>query len=150
MNLKFIKKHKTLVFVSIVLLIILVLGFFAVKSMLLIGNETDKYGNRLDGIEEVLIKNDKIKTIEEEMKKIEGIKNFKFDIEGRLVYVIIEVSNETAVAVAKGYANKVLEYLEDEQKAYYDIQAMITSDSKESEVYPIIGAKHKTSTGFIW
>ena len=147
---KFIKKHKTLVIVSIILLVILVLGVFAVKSMFLIGNETDKYGNRLDGIEEVQIKNDQIKTIEEEMKKIEGIKSFNFDIEGRLVYIIIEVSNETAVEVAKGYANKVLEQLEDEQKSYYDIQAMITSDSEESEVYPIIGAKHKTSTSFIW
>ena len=118
MNLKFIKKHKTLVLVSAVLLLILILGILAVKSMFLIGNEIDKYGNRLDGIEEVLIKSDKIKTIEEEMKKIEGIKNFKFDIEGRLVYIIIEVSNETAIEVAKGYANKVLEHLEDEQKAY--------------------------------
>ena len=86
----------------------------------------------------------------EEMQKIEGIKSFEIDIKGRLVYVITEVSNEIAVEVAKGYANKVLEQLEDEQKAYYDIQAIITSDSEESEVYPIMGAKHKTSTGFIW
>jgi len=147
---KFIKKHKGMLLVALVIIIILVLGAIAVKSMFLIGNETDKYGNRLDGIDEVQIKNDQLKTLEEEMKKIDGIKNFKIDIEGRLIYAIIEVSNETAIAVSKGYANKILEYFEDEQKAYYDIQVMITSDSEESEVYPIIGAKHKTSTSFIW
>ena len=150
MNVKFIKKHKGILIVSFIILTILILGFFAIKSMFLIGNETDKYGNRLDGIENVKITEKQIKNLDEEIKAIEGIKKFEFDIEGKLIYVIIQVSNETAIEVSKGYANKVLENLEDEQKSYYDIQVMITSDSEESEVYPIIGAKHKTSTSFVW
>ena len=62
----------------------------------------------------------------------------------------MEVANDTALEVSKGYANKTLSYFTAEQKEYYDIQVLIKSDSEESEVYPIIGAKHKTSTAFIW
>ena len=85
-----------------------------------------------------------------EMEEIKDIKSVKYNLQGRLIYIIMEVANDTALEVSKGYANKTLSYFTAEQKEYYDIQVLIKSDSEESEVYPIIGAKHKTSTAFIW
>lgn len=147
---KFIKKHKMAIIFIFVTIIICILTYFALKSMFIFGNGTNKYGNRLDGIEEVLITNEQVQKLTSEMNEIKDIKSIKYDLEGRLVYIIIEVSNETAIEVSKGYANKILSYFEDNQKGYYDFQVMIKSDSSESEVYPIIGAKHKTATGFVW
>lgn len=147
---KFIKKHKMAIIVIFVTIIICILTYFTLKSMFIFGNGSDKYGNRLDGIEEVLITNEQVQKLTNEMNEIKDIKSIKYDLKGRLVYIIIEVSNETAIEVSKGYANKILSYFDDNQKEYYDFQVMIKSDSKESEVYPIIGAKHKTSTGFVW
>ena len=147
---KFIKKHKMAIIAIFVTIIICILTYFTLKSMFIFGNGSDKYGNRLDGIEEVLITNEQVQKLTNEMSEIKDIISIKYDLKGRLVYIIIEVSNETAIEVSKGYANKILSYFDDNQKEYYDFQVMIKSDSKESEVYPIIGAKHKTSTGFVW
>ena len=147
---KFIKKHKMAIIAIFVTIIICILTYFTLKSMFIFGNGSDKYGNRLDEIEEVLITNEQVQKLTNEMSEIKDIISIKYDLEGRLVYIIIEVSNETAIEVSKGYANKVLSYFDDNQKEYYDFQVMIKSDSKESEAYPIIGAKHKTSTGFVW
>ena len=150
---KFIKKHKMAInkklVMFIALIFILLICLLLMKSIFFPGN-VSKYGNRLDGIEEVLITNEQVQKLTNEMNEIKDIKSIKYDLKGRLVYIIIEVSNETAIEVSKGYANKILSYFDDNQKEYYDFQVMIKSDSKESEVYPIIGAKHKTSTGFVW
>lgn len=145
---KFIKKHKIVFIALFVIIIICVLGYFAVKPLL--GNDSNKYGNRLDGIENVKITDEQIKKMISELEEKKDINSVKYDLEGKLIYIVLEVSNETAVDVSKGYANKILEYFDDEQKSYYDMQVIVKSDSEESEVYPIIGAKHKTSTSFIW
>ena len=145
---KFIKKHKIEIIALFTIIIICILGYFAVKPLL--GNDSNKYGNRLDGIENVKITDEQVKKLTSEMEENKDVKSIKYDLQGRLIYIILEVSNETAVDVSKGYANKILNYFDDEQKTYYDMQVIIKSDSKESEVYPIIGAKHKTSTSFIW
>ena len=145
---KFIKKHKIEFIALFTIIIICILGYFAVKPLL--GNDSNKYGNRLDGIENVKITDEQVKKLTSEMEENKDVKSIKYDLQGRLIYIILEVSNETAVDVSKGYANKILNYFDDEQKTYYDMQVIIKSDSKESEVYPIIGAKHKTSTSFIW
>lgn len=147
---KFIKKHKVGIIATIVVIIIAVLSYFALKSMFIIGNDTGKYGNRLDGIENVEIKNEQTDKLIKEMEEIKDIKSVKYNLQGRLVYLIVEVTNDTAVEVAKGYANKMLSYFDDDQKGFYDIQVFIKSDSEESAVYPIIGAKHKTSASFVW
>ena len=145
---KFIKKHKIEFIALFTIIIICTLGYFAVKPLL--GNDSNKYGNRLDGIENVKITDEQVKKLTSEMEENKDVKSIKYDLQGRLIYIILEVSNETAVDVSKGYANKILNYFDDEQKTYYDMQVIIKSDSEESEVYPIIGAKHKTSTSFIW
>lgn len=145
---KFIKKHKIEFIALFTIIIICILGYFAVKPLL--GNDSNKYGNRLDGIENVKITEEQVKKLTSEMEENKDVKSIKYDLQGRLIYIILEVSNETAVDVSKGYANKILNYFDDEQKTYYDMQVIIKSDSEESEVYPIIGAKHKTSTSFIW
>ena len=132
---KFIKKHKIEFIALLVMIIICVLGYFAVKPLL--GNDSNKYGNRLDGIEEVKISDEQINKMISELEDKKDINSVKYDLQGRLIYIILEVSNATAVDVSKGYAN-------------YDIQVIVKSDSEESEVYPIIGSKHKTSTSFVW
>lgn len=147
---KFINKHKVGIIAGIVIIVIGVLTYFALKSMFIIGNDKGKYGNRLDGIENVQIADEEVSKLVKEMEEIKDIKSVKYNLQGRLIYIIMEVANDTALEVSKGYANKTLSYFTAEQKEYYDIQVLIKSDSEESEVYPIIGAKHKTSTAFIW
>lgn len=148
---KFIKENNTAIKIIISLIIIGIIGvlsYTAIKYML--PSSENKYGNRLDGIENVLITDEQIQNLKTEMDEIKDIKSINYKLKGRLIYITIEVSNETAIDVSKGYANKCLAYFTDEQTEYYDIQVSIKSDTEESEVYPIIGAKHKTSKSFVW
>lgn len=150
---KFIKKNrnKKIVIGIIIGLVILIIGvlLYMVVRTLLPGND-NKYGNRLDGMDAVVIRNEQIDVLKNEINEINDVKSINYRLQGRAVKITMTVSNETAVEVSKGYANKLLGYFDDEQKEYYDIEVYIVSDAKESEAYPICGQKHKTSKSFQW
>ena len=71
-------------------------------------------------------------------------------MEGRLINITIKVSDDVGVDTAKEYANKSLEYFSDKEKEYYDIEIILSSVNNNSEVYPLFGYKHKTSTSIVW
>ena len=77
---KFIKKHKMAIIVIFVTIIICILSYFALKTMFIFGNGS-KYGNRLDGIEEVLIINEQVQKLTNEMNEIKDIISIKYDLE---------------------------------------------------------------------
>lgn len=145
---KFFKEHKLLTGLIIVFMIIII-GLIILISMLSGKTGNNEYGNRLDDIEKYEIGKSQISEIEEGLSSLEGVTSATYHLEGKLVNVIMDVEDTLAVDTAKSYANKVLEYIDDEQKAYYDIQIFITSDNEESENYPIILSKSKNSEGLI-
>lgn len=102
------------------------------------------YGNRLDGIENYVITDEVISKIKEDIIALEKVIDLNYHLEGRLANFIMTVENDLDITDAKNYASKILEYLSDDIKGYYDIQIYIDSNV-ESDVYPIIGTKHKTS-----
>lgn len=146
----FIKKHK---FWIIIIIIVLVLGFliYGICSLLLPNSSKDLYGNRLDGIEEVMISNDTISKIKEEIGQISEVNTIEYHLSGRIANFIIDVKKDTDLISAHGLADKLLPYFEDSQKEYFDIQVLITcKEDSESTLYPMAGYKHKTSVGFKW
>ncbi|MDD3453516.1 MAG: hypothetical protein PHN42_04545 [Bacilli bacterium] len=145
---KFIKNHKTLM--AVISVIVIMLIAFIILLLALVGSVgKDVYGNRLDNIKNYKIENSQISTLKEDMKKLDSVEDIAYNLEGRLINVIITISNSLAIETAKSYADKVLEYFEDEQKTYYDIQIYLTT-KEESETYPIIGYKNKSSETIVW
>ena len=63
---------------------------------------------------------------------------------------IIEVNADVDLTTSRAFADKIAEKLSDDIKSFYDIQVYLTCSDKESELYPTIGYKHKTSVGFKW
>ena len=51
------------------------------------------YGNRLDGIENYVIKEETISIIKEELMKTEKVKSIDYDLKGKLINFIIMVKN---------------------------------------------------------
>lgn len=150
---KWIKENKLL---SILIGIILVFMIFVtiILVRLLSGNNVSEYGDRLEGIEKVQIskkKTDKmIKELEaeEKIEKVTYLRDGKKQ-EGRLVSVILkvkDVNKEEAI----NFGNKVLEYFDDEEKAFYDIQVYLDNVDEKNTEFPIIGYKHKTSSALVW
>lgn len=144
---EFIKKHCLLVIALAIILIVLIVGIVVAKN-LFFSSHGDAFGNRLDGIEEHRMTDEHINKIQTELENLEQIISVSDNIVGKRADFIIEVKSDVDVITAKGYADKILEYLPDDVKEFYDIQVMITNEDEENQNYPIIGYKHKTKTGF--
>ena len=138
------KNHKLLIF-AIIVISIMIISLISLFLILSSKVSNSKYGNRLDKIGEHEISDKQVKELKENIKELEGVENVAYELEGKLVDIIITVDDAVEVDTAKSYANKTIEYLDDDQKTYYDVQVFIVSNNKESEKYPIVLYKNKTS-----
>lgn len=145
----FIRKHK-FTMVVLIILIIIAMFFVALLRFLMPNYHGDLYGNRLSGISHYAIEDSVIEKLKTELSASDEVEEVLYNLEGRLVNLTLIVKDEVERDVSKGYADKTLTYFTDEQKGYYDIQIFLTSSNANSEKYPIVGYKHKTSTGIVW
>ena len=145
---KFIKNHKVSIGILIFLLVLLISGLLIIGPSLFFSSDK-LYGNRLNDIEEHKISDTTINEIKTSIKENTNVKDVNIKKVGRILNFEIKVSNETNIDEAKNLSNIILEKIDDEDKNYYDIQVFLVSD-EESEVYPKIGYKHKTSNSFVW
>lgn len=146
---EFIRKHKFTTCTISVLLIIIILAF-AIFRFLIPNYGGDLYGNRLSGISSYKIDDTKVSEMKDVIGKLEGVTSVEYILEGKLIDIVIRVEDGLERDVAKGYADQALTYFSDEEKGYYDAEVMLTSDNENSEKYPIIGYKHKTSEVLVW
>jgi len=146
---EFISRHKFATFTIIMILIIIVLGV-ALFRFLVPNYSLDEYGNRLNGIDNYKIEDSRITEMKTAIGENESVESFDYLLEGRLIDITITIKDETERDVAKALADQVLTYFADDQKGYYDIQILISSNNENSEKYPIMGYKHKSSGALVW
>ena len=126
----YIKKHKLTAFVILVYIIVIAFLYFIYK--LFIGSSgLPVYGDRLDGIENVPITDEQIKQISEELSKNDLVlKVTKPYLKGKILKVIVTVTDNANLNASKELAPKVLGFLDDDQKAFYDIEFFIKKPYK--------------------
>lgn len=123
---EYIKNHKLTVFIIIVYIIVVAFAYFLYK--LFIGSSgLPVYGDRLDGIEDVPISEEQIENIKEEIEKTDFVlKVTKPYLNGKVLKVVIYVSDKAGIDPSKALAAKVSEILTEEQKAFYDVEVFLT------------------------
>ena len=104
----------------------------------------NKYGDRLDDIEEHEIPSSDIDDITSELENQEGVKNVSYHDEGRILNFIMTVDPSLILETAQGYSSIILDGISKDNKSYYDIQLYIKADG-DSDVYPVIGYKSKNN-----
>lgn len=145
---KFISEHKKqcliggIIFLAIFFIIIIWLFIIPLFS-------NNKYGDRLDGIENHKISSSTIDDIENTLKGNEQVSNVDYHNEGRILNFIITVSNDMSTDNAKKLGDTILDKISDDDKKYYDIQILIDTE-EENDNYPIAGYKHKTEDNFVY
>jgi len=148
---KFLKKSKYKIILLSIFILIMILAFFGIKELIYPNSSIDLYGNRLDGIEDVSIKESTITNIKETITQTDKTNTIDYYLMGRIMKFIIDVKKDTDLVDAKSMVDNIIDKLSEEQQAFYDIEIFITSkESSDSEVYPIIGSKHKDSLTFVW
>ena len=148
---EFFKKNKVVIILGGIFVLIMVATLIAGIHLLYPDGKISKYGNRTDGIENVPIHDDKVESIKSSLMETQKVVEVTYNLEGRLINFIVDVVPETDIVSAKALSDKILLAFNEQEKAYYDMQLYITcKDDAESEIYPIIGYKHKTSMNFVW
>lgn len=145
---KKLKENKLLLAV-IIMTAIIIISIITVIIMITSGSGNDEYGNRLSEIENYAVGENQISDLKNTISSFDSVKNVDYRLQGKIINISIELDNNVALDTAKEYANKSLEYFDDDQKGFYDIQIFLTT-KEESETYPIIGYKNKTSNELVW
>lgn len=128
--------YSILMIISIICIVAILVG---VVLYFLGQTSKDKYGNRLEGIEKVEIKESKLNDIEKKITENELVKSTDAIIRGKLVYITITLNTGTH-ADAESISQSSLELFSEEEKSFYDIQYIVDNkDEKIEENFPVMG-----------
>lgn len=145
---KTILRKKRKLIIALVILVILVLALCIVYESIF-ANNNSKYGNRLDGIEQVNIKVKQKNEIKKNIETLEMFSNVKVSLTGKTLEVVITAKDDTGLDKAKESYTKVMEKLSDEQKKFFDVQIFLNKKGKD-ESFPAIGYKHHNKESISW
>ena len=144
----FLKKYKLLIIIIIIILMIIgvMIGLF---NLVAPDYHKSLYGNRLESIKEHKVKTKTIDKIERDITSLEHVSKFNYNLKGKIMNFVIIVSKDTSIDTSKELGTIILDNLGKNEKDYYDIQVFLVSD-EDSDEYPIIGYKHRTSEKIVW
>lgn len=134
----------------IVIFIIFVALAAVVKNMFFINTGQPVYGNRLDGISDVEIKDTQYKDLENKLKENKIVVGVSSNLDGKIINIIITVKDDTSKKDAKKLADVVLDNFNKEQLSFYDVQLFIKKADVKQNDFPIIGYKSYSKNGFSW
>ena len=145
---KWIKRNMGL---CIVLLLTLILLIFitVIFVKLLMGNSGNKYGDRLEGINEVKISSETYEAIESEVMETDLVLEVSTRLQGKIVYTTIILKGDTSSSKAKEIANNTLDNYTEEELAFYDFSYFLKWEGEESDTI-ITGNKHHDLDSISW
>ena len=143
---EFVKKHMSLL-IAIGIFVLIFIGFLILKSVFFPSEAKAIYGDRLKGRDKVEISEATKNKVKAELSDSTSKVNVR--VAGKIIYIDMTVTGNVNVAAAKGLANKALAVFSDQEKAFYDIQVIISSDTDTTH-FPIIGYKHHSKTAYSW
>lgn len=148
---RFYKNNRIyIVLMSISLLcLLLIVGAFVFYFMAQLN--TDSYGRRLVGKENILISNERKEATKKIFTDDEKVVNGSVLIQGKIIYIDV-ILNKGTVSDAQSLAIKSLDVFTDDEKEFYDVSfTFIKEQSEESDpTFPIIGYKKSSNTIISW
>ena len=138
---KFIMANKGL-FVVLILFLLLVTVVGVLFISMFFGGYSDRYGNRLEGIEDVELKKEYLEEINVGIEKNEGVEDCSARVQGRIVYFTIKYLDGVEEDKAKEIASTTLDGFEEDELKYYDFSYFLTEESEDEEGFVITGNKH--------
>lgn len=127
--------------------LIMLIFILIVLIMMFVGTSSDKYGHRLDGIEDVKISSEKKKEITDFSD--DKVVSSDVRIQGKIIYIDVKFKDGTNLDDAKGIANKMLEVFSEEELKFYDVCYFLIED-KEKDGFVITGTKHPSKKEISW
>ena len=139
------KGFSVIILLALVLVIILIIIFIS----LLKSNSSNKYGNRLDGIEDVKIATEVYDGVKEEVMATEAVEEVTTRLQGKIVYTTIILKEDTSVDKAKEIASNTLDNYSEEELGYYDFSFFLKWTTDDGDKV-ITGNKHHSMDSITW
>ena len=142
------KKNKglaTIVGLAIILFIILLI----IILELLLGGSSNKYGDRLDGIDKVKIEDKTYNEVKEEVKNTDLVTDVSIRLQGKIVYTTIVLKDDTSVDKAKEIASNTLDNYSKVELSFYDFSFFLEWKGEEKDTV-ITGNKHHNLEAITW
>lgn len=145
---KWVNKNKgfaIIIALSLVLLIIILVIFM----QMLLGGSKDKYGSRLDGIDEVKISTETFDEVKKEVTDTELTEEVSTRIQGKIVYTTIVLKTDTSKDKAKEIASNTLDNYSEEELKFYDFSFFLKWKGEEEDTV-VTGNKHHSLDTITW
>ena len=148
---KFYKEHRIFTILMSIVIVCLILISTILVQCFYVGNGSNKYGDRLEGIDKVEISSSRQSDYEANLTNNQKVKSTELMITGRIIYVTIQYQENVDLVEAESIAQKSLESFSDDEKAFYDFMFTLKENSSSNkEGFIISGAKNKSSSKIVW
>ena len=135
----------TIVFVCLVIMVFCLINYFYG------GKDSTVYGDRLEGIENVQVDENRQTEIESKLMEDELVKTADVRLSGKIIYIKIEFTEKASLVDAQSKAISSLESFSDEEKNFYDFHFTLKQSASETtDGFIISGAKNVNGTNMEW
>lgn len=141
----------------IILFIFCLLTFIVFVVMLVIFlkmtiNTSGRYGNRLEGIEDVEISTDTLADISLGLEEKDEVSKAKLRIQGKIIYINISFVESVKLEKGKEIAEGVLSEFDEDELEFYDFSFVIEqiSEDDEEETWVGVGSKNTIDSKVSW
>jgi len=137
-----------IVLASIILVCFLIIVGVCFKYFF--GANTSSYGDRLEGIQNILLTDEMVSTIESKLKENDTVEAVQVHSQGKIIYIRIQFQNVT-LDKAKEIANTTIPMFSDEMKENYDLHfTLVEEDTESAKGFIIMGSKNIHRNNLIW
>ena len=148
---KYLKENKTLLILMFIAIVCIVVSIVLLFKYFYWGNGGTKYGSRLEGIENVEIKDDKKNSIASTISESDLVQSASVTVTGKRVDIRIVFEDKASLVDAQGVALKSLDNFTDEEKAFYDFEFTLKQLATEkADGFLIMGAKNVNGSNLVW
>lgn len=155
---KFYKENRVFVILMGIALVCIAIIAWMFVSYVVHSSTSNKYGNRLDGIKDVEIKDEKITEMETSILEMNKVQDVKINLHGKLLNFNISFEKEATVEEAQNVSISCMEFFEEDYLNFYDLQFLVTipegkaatEDEEEPKDLVIIGYRKAGMTTITW
>lgn len=162
---RFYKENRVFVILMGIALVCIAIIIWMFAGYVINSTTNDKYGNRLDGISDVKINNNKIAEMESAILEMTKVQDVTINIHGKVINFNIDFDREASLEEMQNAAINCLEFFDEEYSNFYTLQFINTKmveETVETEVdgeivedvqdktYTILGYRKAGATTISW
>ena len=148
---KFYREHRVFTILMAIAIVCAIIIGTVVFQCFYVGNDTSKYGDRLEGIENFEITDDERQEIESKITEKDLIKSAKVIITGKIIYISINFETTVDLVQGESIALETINLFDEDIQSFYDFQFTLRNEGTENNAgFIISGARNINGSGLVW